>query len=92
MGAGNQSGGGSLLGPVHFPVNPVIGSKAEVFDAELHAIQKGLAFLASSGWPAGHVVICADNQAALLALAANNQEGLEYARNALLIGPSHIRQ
>ena len=61
-----------------------IGSKAEVFDAELHAIQKGLAFLASSGWPAGRVVICADNQAALLTLAANNQEGLEYARNALL--------
>ena len=61
-----------------------IGSKAEVSDAELHAIQKGLAFLASSGWPAGRVVICADNQAALLTLAANNPEGLEHARNALL--------
>lgn len=61
-----------------------IGSKAEVFNAEPHAIQEGLAFLASSGWPAGRVVTCADNQAALLTLAANNQEGLEYARNALL--------
>ena len=45
-----------------------IGGKAEVYDAELHAIQEGLSFLVTSPWPPGQVLICAGNQAALLTL------------------------
>ena len=42
-----------------------IGDKAEVYDAELHAIQEGLLLVLSMNWPPTQIVVCADNQSAL---------------------------
>ena len=62
-----------------------IGDKSEVYDAELHAIQEGLLFLASTGTEGapGNLVVCVDNQAALMTLAGGNPNGTEYAQHTL---------
>lgn len=38
-----------------------IGSKAKVYDAELHAIQEGLLQTLSTDWRPSRVVVCVDN-------------------------------
>ena len=64
-----------------------IGDKSHVYDAELHAIQEGLLFLASTGTGTegvpGNLVICVDNQASLMTLAGGNPNGTEYAQHTL---------
>ena len=58
-------------------------TKAEIFDAELHAIQEGLLFIAASDWTPGHLLICVDNQAALQTLAGGNPDSHEFAHHTL---------
>ena len=60
-----------------------IGDKAEVYDTELHAIQEGLLYIIATGWAPTHILVCADNQAALLTLSAENPSGTEYAQHTL---------
>ena len=57
------------------------GEKAEVFDAELHAILEGL--LNTRHLPPNHLTICVDNQAALTTLTGGNPDNWEFARLAL---------
>lgn len=60
--------------------NCCLGKKAEVYDAEIHAIQEGLR--AVQGSPRT-ILICVDNPSALTTLATNNPENTEYGRKAL---------
>ena len=60
-----------------------IGGKAEVFDAELHAIQEGLQHICMENWQPRHIVVCVDNQAALTTLSSGNPEGTEFAKHTL---------
>ena len=62
-----------------------IGLKAEVFDAEIHAIQEGLLSLETSQSQATQILVCADNQAALQTLQSGNPNNSEFARNTLNI-------
>ena len=56
-----------------------ICSKAEVFDAELHAVQEGLEHISSLNWHPRDIVVCVDNQAALTTLSSGNPAGTEFA-------------
>ena len=38
-----------------------IGDKAEVFDAELRAIQKGLQYICTPNWQPRDIMVCVDN-------------------------------
>ena len=60
-----------------------LGKKAEVFDAELHAVQEGLLSVKSTHSQPTHITICVDNQAALTTLNTGNPENWEFARNTL---------
>jgi len=62
-----------------------IGLKAEVYDAEIHAIQEGLLALETSQSQPTQVLICADNQAALQTLQSGNPNNTEFARHTLNI-------
>ena len=66
-----------------------IDQKAEVYDAELHAIQKGLFLILSLNCHPKEIAVCVDNQSALAALAYENPTGSEFARNTPLI--HHLR-
>jgi ribonuclease HI len=59
-----------------------LGSRAEVFDAELHAVQEATAALLTTAIPRSRVVICIDNQASIDTLQFN-KDNHEYARHAL---------
>ena len=59
-----------------------LGNRAEVFDAELHAVQEAVSTLLTVTIPRGKVFICIDNQAAIDTLQSN-RENHEYARRAL---------
>jgi len=59
-----------------------LGNRAEVFDAELHAVQEAVSTLLTVTIPRGKVFICIDNQAAIDTLQSNH-ENHEYARRAL---------
>ena len=78
------------LPPTQYPDSPelasgycCIGDKAEVYDTEIHAIQEGLLYIISTSWTPIHILVCADNQAALLTLSAGNPNGTEYAQHTL---------
>lgn len=60
-----------------------IGCKAEVYDAELHAIQEALLYIVTAGWAPASLLICVDNQAALQTLSGGNPDGSEFARHVL---------
>ena len=74
---------GELTSPEVSSGQCCIGSKAEVYDAELHAIQEGLLLIHSMNWTPTRILICADNQSALAALAGRNPKNSEFARNTL---------
>jgi ribonuclease HI len=59
-----------------------LGSRAEVFDAELHAIQEAVSVLLTTTLPRSTVSICIDNQAAIDTLHFNKHNH-EYARRTL---------
>ena len=59
-----------------------LGSQAEVYDAELHAVQEAVSTLLTTTAPRGTVFICIDNQAAMATLNFNKHNH-EYARRAL---------
>jgi len=59
-----------------------LGSRAEVYDAELHAVQEAVATLLTTTAPRGTVIICSDNQAAMATLNFN-KHNYKYARWAL---------
>jgi ribonuclease HI len=61
-----------------------LGSRAEVFDAELHAIQEAVSALLTTTLPRTTVLICIDNQAAIDTLHFNKHNH-EYARRTLEI-------
>ena len=61
-----------------------IGGKAEVFDAELHAIQEGLQYIGSQNWQPKDIVVCVDNQPALTTLSFGNPAGSEFTQHTLL--------
>ena len=62
-----------------------IGEKAEVYDAELHAIQEGLEHISSLNWNPKDILVCVDNQAALITLTSGNPAGSEFALHVLQI-------
>ena len=41
------------------------GQRAEVYDAELHAIQEGLLLILTMDWAPSRILVCVDNQSAL---------------------------
>jgi hypothetical protein len=55
-----------------------LGSRVEVFDAELHAVQEAVSTLLTTTLPRSMVFICIDNQAAIDALYFNKHNH-EYA-------------
>jgi hypothetical protein len=60
-----------------------LGTRCEVFDAELHAIYEGLRLIPTSPTtPNTNIYICIDNQAAIQTLAYN-QHNHQYARETL---------
>jgi ribonuclease HI len=59
-----------------------LGRRAEVYDAELHAVQEAVTTLLTTTAPRTPVFICIDNQAAADALRFNTSNH-EYARHAL---------
>jgi ribonuclease HI len=60
-----------------------LGNRAEVFDAELHAVQEATAaLLTTTITPRSRVFICIDNQAAIDTLQCNKNNH-EYARRAI---------
>jgi ribonuclease HI len=59
-----------------------LGSRAEVFDAELHAVQEAVTTLLTTTLPRSTVYICIDNQAAIDTLQFNKYNH-EYARRTL---------
>jgi ribonuclease HI len=59
-----------------------LGNRAEVFDAELHAVQEATAALLTSTIPRSTAFICIDNQAAINTLQFN-KDNHEYARRTL---------
>jgi len=59
-----------------------LGNRAEVYDAELHAVQEAVSTLLSVTIPRGAVFICIDNQAAIDTLQSNRGNH-EYARRTL---------
>jgi ribonuclease HI len=59
-----------------------LGNRAEVFDAELHAVQEGLLALGEIDTPPGLTYLCIDNTAAIDTLSCNNRNSM-YAREAL---------
>ena len=54
----------SSTGPELASGHCFIGRKAEVYDAELHAIQEALLYIVTAGWAPASLLICVDNQAA----------------------------
>ena len=56
-----------------------LGCRAEVFDAELHAVQEAVSILLTTTLPRSTVFICIDNQAAIDTLHFNKHNP-EYAR------------
>ena len=64
----------------------VSGSKAKIYDAELHAIQKRLLRVFSANWPPARILGCADNRSVLARLTGGNPKNSEFfARNALTV-------
>jgi ribonuclease HI len=61
-----------------------LGSRVEVFDAELHAVQEAVSTLLTTTLPRSTVFICIDNQAAIDTLHSN-KDNHEYARRTLEI-------
>ena len=59
-----------------------LGNRAEVYDAELHAIQEVVTFLLTTTTRRASAIICVDNQTALDTLQFNKHNH-EYARRAL---------
>jgi ribonuclease HI len=60
-----------------------LGTRCEVFDTELQAIQEGLRLVPTSpANPSTNIYICIDNQAAIQTLA-HNQHNHQYARETL---------
>jgi len=59
-----------------------LGNRAEVYDAELHAVQEAINLLFTFTTPRSRVFICIDNQAATDTLQFN-QHNHEYARRTL---------
>jgi ribonuclease HI len=59
-----------------------LGRRAEVYDAELHAVQEAVTTLLITTHPPSTVYICIDNQAAIATLQLNKQNH-EYARRTL---------
>jgi len=55
-----------------------LGSRAEVYDAELHAVQEAVSTLLTTTAPRGTVFICINNQAAMATLNFNKHNH-EYA-------------
>ena len=67
-----------------------IGGKTEVYDAELHAIQEGLQQITSLDWNPRDILVCVDNQAALITLTSGNPAGSEFAHHTLQL-ISHLQ-
>jgi len=61
-----------------------LGSRAEVFDAELHAVQEAVSTLLTTTLPCSKVFICIDNQATINTLHFNKHTH-EYTRRTLEI-------
>jgi ribonuclease HI len=61
-----------------------LGTRAEVYDAELHAVQEAVTILLTTTAPRASVFICIDNQAAADTLQFN-ESNHEYARRTLEI-------
>jgi len=59
-----------------------LGSRAKVYDAELHAVQEAVSTLLTTTAPRGTVFICIDNQSAMATLNFNKHNH-EYTRRAL---------
>jgi ribonuclease HI len=59
-----------------------LGNRAEVYDAELHAVQEAVSTLLTVTVPRSTVFICIDNQATIDTLHSN-KDNHEYARRAL---------
>jgi ribonuclease HI len=59
-----------------------LGNRAEVFDAELHAVQEAVTTLLTTTLPCSTVFICIDNQATIDTLQFNKYNH-EYARRTL---------
>jgi len=59
-----------------------LGSQAEVYDAEVHAVQEAVSTLLTTTAPQGTVIICIDNQSAMATLNLNKRNH-EYAQQAL---------
>jgi ribonuclease HI len=59
-----------------------LGRRAEVYDAELHAVQEAVTTLLTTTIPRSAVFICIDNQAAIDTLQ-HNESNHEFARRAL---------
>ena len=60
-----------------------IGGKAEVYDAELHAIQEGLHHITLQDWNSRDILVCVYNQAALIILTSGYPTGSEFAHYTL---------
>lgn len=59
-----------------------LGSKAEVYDAELHAAHEALTYLSTTNYTPAQAYLCIDNSSAIEALTDNTYES-EYAREAI---------
>ena len=74
---------GNQTSPIKAFGSCCIGGKAEVYDAELHAIQEGLHEITLQDWNSRDILVCVDNQAALITLTSGNPTGSEYAHHTL---------
>jgi len=59
-----------------------LGSRSEVYNAELHAVEEAISALLTTTIPCSSIFICIDNQAAIETLQIN-RDNYEYARHAL---------
>src|SRR5207237_3795687 len=59
-----------------------LGDRAEVFDAELHAVHESLLALGEINKPPGRTYLCIDNTAAIDTLSSNSRNSM-YARHTL---------
>lgn len=60
-----------------------IGNRADIEDAEIHAIQEGLHEFREKFKDPGQIYLCVDNQNALRALSRGPTSGREYVRECL---------
>ena len=74
---------GNQISPEKASGSCCIGGKAEVYDAELHAIQEGLHHITLQDWNSRDILVCVDNQAALITLTSGNPTGSEFAHHSL---------